>query len=112
MATRTTSASSCEAIRYRELVGSRSVVTYSLLLSALSGLDVHIDTLAADVSADDLGVELKLHALLGEELLHRLGHVRIHARSTDGTQELNNGDLSSQARPYGTLANVSWVRGR
>jgi len=86
-------------------------VTYGFLLSALSSLNVHANALTVDVSADDFGVQLELHTLLGENPLHSLGHIRIHTGPTDGTQVLDDGDLSPQTRPNGSLANVSLVHG-
>jgi len=73
----------------------------SLGLAALGSLNLKLDALATVVTADDLGVELELHALLAEGLLDVLGDLSVHTGATDLAEELDNGDLRAQAGPDG-----------
>lgn len=75
--------------------------TYSLGLAALGSLKLELDALSAAVTADNLGVELELQALLAESLLDVLGDLSVHARATNLAKELDNGNLSTKTRPDG-----------
>jgi hypothetical protein len=83
--------------------------THSLLLSALRSLNADVDTLAVNLTSGDLGVELELQALLREELLGLLRNLGVHARATDLTKELDNGDFRAETRPDGSLYVVSAI---
>jgi hypothetical protein len=86
------------------------VRAYSLLLSALCGLNVDLNTSIVNLTSSDFGVELELQALLREELLGLLRNVGVHARATNLTQELNNGNFGAEARPHRGLYQVSAIR--
>ena len=77
--------------------------TYSLLLATLCGLDVNLDTSVVDFTSSNLGVELELQPLLSKELLGLLRDVCVHTRATNLAKELDNGNLGTETRPYGSL---------
>jgi len=74
-----------------------------LLVATLGSLGVEDDGLAAVVTLGDLGAGQELNALLLEDLLDLLGNLRIHAGATDLVQELNDGNLSTETGPNGSL---------
>lgn len=76
-----------------------------LFLTALGGLDVEADGSTVDITGDDLGAGLELDALLAEDLLGLLGDLSVHTGATDLAEELNNGNLSTEAGPNGGLGN-------
>jgi hypothetical protein len=86
------------------------VRAYSLLLSTLCGLNADLNTSIVNLTSSDFGVELELQALLREELLGLLRNVGVHARATNLTQELNNGNFGAEARPHRGLYQVSAIR--
>lgn len=50
-----------------------------------------------------LGVQLELHALLGERALEGLGNLHVDAQPTHVTHELDHGDLRAQPLPHRAL---------
>merc|ERR1719201_208918 len=87
----------------------------TLVLSLNSMPRVHLDLLALlDVlhhdlegavvlllDALDLGVELKLNALLLQDALELLGHVEVNADTANVAEVLDGGDLGAEAAPDG-----------
>lgn len=74
-----------------------------LLLATLGRLNVEADGSTAVITAHDLGVGLELDSLLSKNLLSLLGDLSIHTGATDLAKELDDGDLSTKARPDGGL---------
>lgn len=80
-----------------------NVGVQNLLLATLGGLNVKGDGRTAVVTGDDLGAGLEFDTLLTQDLLGLLGDLGVHARATDLAEELNNGDLSTETGPDGSL---------
>ncbi len=74
-----------------------------LLLATLGRLHGERDGSTAVVTLGDLGAGLELDALLAEDLLGLLGDVGVHTGTTNLVQELNDGNLGSEAGPDGGL---------
>lgn len=77
--------------------------TYGLLLSTLGGLNADVNAGVVNLTGGNLGVKLELQTLLCEDLLCLLGDFVVHTRATNLTQELDNGNLRAETRPYGGL---------
>jgi phage tail protein X len=60
-----------------------------------------------NLTSGNLGVELELQTLLGEELLGLLSNLSVHAGATNLTEELDNGDFRAETRPDGGLQVVN-----
>lgn len=73
--------------------------TYGLLLAALGSINLELDLVTGGVTAENLGVQLELHALLLQDLLGRLGNLSVHAGAANLAEELDDGDLGSETRP-------------
>lgn len=73
--------------------------TYSFGLATLGGVNVQLDRLARLVTVNDLCGQLKVDALLLQDLLGLLGDLGVHAGAADLVQELDDGDLGAQAGP-------------
>mmetsp|Transcript_10061 Transcript_10061/g.29650 ORF Transcript_10061/g.29650 Transcript_10061/m.29650 type:complete len:469 (+) Transcript_10061:123-1529(+) len=71
-----------------------------LLLARLVRLDGERDAVAGALALDHLGVELELHALLGEGPLEGLCDLVVHA-GADAVQELYDRHLRAEAAPHG-----------
>lgn len=78
------------------------MATHRLGLATLGSVDFKLDGLAGLVTADDLGVQLEVDALLLQDLLGLLGNLIVHAGSTDLAEELDNGNLRTEAGPDGS----------
>jgi hypothetical protein len=73
--------------------------THRLLLAALGGFNLQLDTLTAGIAVHHLGVELEFQALLLQNFLRLLCDLGVHAGATDGAQEFDNRNLRAQTRP-------------
>jgi len=82
--------------------GEKNNISFqSLVVATLGSFDVNLDNTINNLSTIDLGVKLEVEALLLQSLVEVLGKLGVHT-TTNGTKVLNNGDLSTKARPNGT----------
>lgn len=91
----------CHCLLRRSATGGMPKSTYGFGLATLGRVDLDLDSLAALVSADNLGSSLEVNSLLLQDLLRLLGNLKIHSGATDDVEELDNSDLGSQSRPHG-----------
>ncbi|KAI6769460.1 hypothetical protein HG531_010564 [Fusarium graminearum] len=83
-------------------LGLRGLCTYRLDLATLGRVNLKLNLVARLVTTNDLGVELELKTLLLKDLLGVLGDLRVHARTTNLAEELNDSDFRSKSRPDGS----------
>lgn len=84
-----------------ETAPGRIHCTYRLGLATLGRVNLESNIGTRVVTADNLGVELELNALLLEELLGGLGNLGVHARATNLAKELDDSDLGTETGPNG-----------
>lgn len=80
-----------------------------LLLATLGRLNAQADGSTAVITLGNLGVGLELDALLSEDLLGLLGDLSVHTGATDLAKELNNGNISTETGPDGSLCIITLV---
>ena len=62
-------------------------------LAVLGAFDGNQDLISFPLGSGDLGVELELESLLGEDPLEALGNLAVDAHTADRGHELDRGDL-------------------
>ncbi len=77
-------------------------MSYRLRLASFSRVNLELDDATTLVTADNLGAELEVDALLLQQFLGQLGDLGIHTWATDLVKKLDDGDLGTQPRPHGT----------
>ena len=78
------------------------MATYRFGLASLGGVNLELDILAGSITADDLGAELEVHALLLQQLLSGLGDLSIHTGTADLVEEFDDSNLGAESGPDGT----------